>query len=243
MTTRGVGAPDMSPLVFDLESAPLPNVRDYVDPPDVSNIRAPGNYKKQEAIDAYIAEEKVERLAKFERDCVDKAALDFNTARIVALGVSFGPETSAEAVRDEQDERDALVEFWAMARHRLLVGFRVREFDLPLMIQRSRYLGVAHLSPDLGRYARSSTVCDLFDVLTFNDLRSEALMKRSLKSFCRRFGIPVMDTTDGAEIPALVAAGDWDAVQAHCASDVDLTVALARRLGIVRVEAQEAVAI
>jgi hypothetical protein len=243
MSTRGVGAPDMSPLVFDLESAPLLNVRDYVDPPDVSNIKAPGNYKKAEAIEAYIAEEKVERLAKFERDCVEKAALDFNTARIVALGVCVNGASTARAVRDEQDEAEALEGFWAVARHRLLVGFRVREFDLPLMIQRSRYLGVAHLSPDLGRYARTSTVCDLFDVLTFNDLRAEALMKRSLKSFCRRFGIPVDDAVSGADVPALIAAGNWDAVQAHCVSDVALTVALAQRLGIVRAELPETVAI
>jgi hypothetical protein len=242
MTTRGVGAPDLSPLVFDLESAPLPNVRDYVDPPDVSNIKAPGNYKKADAIEAYIAEEKVERLAKFERDCVEKAALDFNTARIVALGVSVNGASTARVIRDEYEEAQALEGFWAVGRHLLLVGFRVREFDLPLMIQRSRYLGVQAPSIDLGRYARNSTVCDLYDLLTFNDLRAEALMKRSLTSFCRRFGIPVDDAVSGADVPALVAAGEWDAVKAHCISDVQLTVALAQRLRVLR-PAQEEVAI
>lgn len=237
MSPRGIGAPDLSPLVFDLESAPLPNVRDYVDPPDLSAIKAPGNYKKQESIDAYIADAKVEAKEKFERDCTDKAALDFNTARIVALGASgLRPHGAlATVVRDEQDEREALTDFWAVSRQRTLVGFRVREFDLPLMIQRSRYLRVAHPMLDLGRYAKGSTVCDLYDLLTFNDMRQEALMRRSLKSFCRRFGIPVNDEIAGADIPALVAAGDWDAVEAHCASDVQLTAALAERLGVVRV--------
>jgi len=58
-------------------------------------------------------------------------------------------------------------------------------------------------------------------------------MKRTLKAFCKRFGIPVNDAINGSEIPALVAAGKWEEVAAHCRADVELTVQLAHRLGIV----------
>ena len=42
--------------------------------------------------------------------------------------------------------------------------------------------------------------------------------------------------TWGAIVPALVAAGEWEKVVAHVTSDLHLTVALARRLGIVQPE-------
>jgi hypothetical protein len=58
-------------------------------------------------------------------------------------------------------------------------------------------------------------------------------MPRSLKAFCKRFGIPVTDEIDGAQIPELVAAGKWEQVRSHVASDVTLTLALARRVGAV----------
>ncbi len=66
-------------------------------------------------------------------------------------------------------------------------------------------------------------------------------MRRSLHAFCKRFGIPVTDTISGADIPALVAAGEWDQVKAHCISDVEATLALARRLGVVNPAMAEAV--
>jgi hypothetical protein len=75
-------------------------------------------------------------------------------------------------------------------------------------------------------------VIDLREILTFDDARYEAIMPRSLKMFCRRFGIAVDDPIVGAEIPALIAAGDWDGVISHVTSDVRATMALARRIGV-----------
>jgi hypothetical protein len=57
-------------------------------------------------------------------------------------------------------------------------------------------------------------------------------MSRSLKSFCRRFGIPLDDPTAGKDIAALIAADNWAAVEAHCASDVAATYQLAKRMGV-----------
>jgi hypothetical protein len=228
-------ATDVSPIVIDVETAPLANARDYIDPPDLDDVQAPSNYKDPAKITAYIEEAKADRLAKFERDCTDKAALDFNCARIVAVGFwTESHKPTALLCKDETDERAALDEVWEYCQHRTTVGFRIREFDLPLMIQRSRYLRLTHPLPDLGRYARGNAIADLYDLLTFNDLRAEAVMRRSLKSFARRFGIPVDDTVDGKAIPALVAAGAWDQVEAHVLSDIRVTLALAQRLGVVR---------
>jgi len=225
----------LAPLVFDLESCPIEDVRAYVDPPDLENITAPKSYKSEEAITAYIENAKAERIDAYETAVKHKAALDWNTARIVALGWSTVDEelVSVTAARNGDEERAALTAFWALARRRPLVGFGIRAFDLPMLIQRSRYLGVAYPEIDLGRYAKFSTVIDLFDLLTFNDARCTSVMKRSLRSFCRRFGIEVNDETDGADIPALVLFGAWDTVRDHCCADVMATKELAIRIGAI----------
>lgn len=230
---------DHEPLIFDLETAPLPDVRQYVDPPDLEHITAPANYKKAEAIADYIAEAKVTKVKEYERDLVEKAALDWNTARIACLGwmVHGGDQEPITVAMDtEEREAEALRYFWKLAASRPLVGFRIREFDLPMLMQRSRYLGVPHPSLDLGRYSRREVVRDLFDILTFNDIRATSLMRRRLKDFARRLGIPVDDQTDGADVPKLIAAGDYEAVAAHCKSDVLLTRDVALRIGVLRAE-------
>jgi len=235
-------ATDVSPLIVDLETAPLLNVRDYLDPPDLTDIKAPSNYVKPDAIKEYIEREKVKRLADFTQDCDHKGALDFNTARIVACGwwTNGGDDQKYSICMNENHERAAISHFWQMSAQRLIVGFRIREFDLPMLIQRSRYLGIEHRTPDLGRYARGNGILDLYDLLTFNDLRGETIMRRSAASFARRFGIQVSDTVKGSEIPALVAAGEWEQVASHVRSDVQLTVALARKLGVLQSQPEPA---
>lgn len=227
-------ATDVSPIVIDIETAPIEEVRDYLDPPDLSDIKAPANYKDPEKIAAYIEDAKAKAIESHDRNCSDKAALDFNLARIVAIGFwTTSHKPTALLCKTADDERAALDEIWEYVRHRTVVGFRIREFDIPLMVQRSRYLGLAHPLPDLGRYARGNGICDLYDLLTFNDLRAETVMRRSAKSFARRFGIPVTDPIDGKQVPALVAAGEWKQVESHVLADIAMEVALAKRLGVV----------
>jgi hypothetical protein len=127
------------------------------------------------------------------------------------------------------------------SRHRTMVGYNVRQFDLRYMIQRSRFLRIPYPMLDLGKYARKG-ITDLYLELTFNDgTYDQGAMRRTLHAFCKRFGIPVDDTVTGADIPKLVEAGQWDQVEAHVRSDVQLTLALARVLGVVRAETPEPV--
>jgi hypothetical protein len=94
---------------------------------------------------------------------------------------------------------------------------------------------------DLGKFGRKG-ITDLYLDLTFNDGHyDQGAMRRTLHAFCKRFGIPVDDTVTGADIPKLVEAGQWDQVEAHVRSDVQLTLALARVLGVVRAETPEPV--
>ena len=223
-------ANDLSPVIVDIETAGLPNAADFLEP-----VQPAKNLVDPAKVAADIARRTEERN--------EKLALDWNVGRIVALG--WWTERNGElysVCRDEDAERRALGGFWATATHRNIVGFNVKGFDLKFMIQRSRYLGVPHPLLDLGKYTRKGII-DLFSELTFNDgTYDQGAMRRTLHAFCKRFGIPVDDAIKGCDIPALVAAGEWDKVEAHVRSDVALTVALARRLGVVQSQ-PEAVAV
>lgn len=211
---------DTSPIVFDVETCGLPYAADYLDP-----VQPAKNLRDPDKIAADIAQRTAERDGKL--------GLDWNTGRIVALCWWTSGVLTTHVCRDEADEAAAIRAFWKAARNRTIVGFNIKGFDLRFLIQRSRYLGLPYPWVDMGRYS-SKGVTDLYLELTFSDPYTEGAMRKTLKAFARRFGIPVADDVDGKEIGALVAAGAWDRVREHCESDVRLTVALAERLGVVK---------
>lgn len=215
-------ATDISPIVLDLETCGLENAQEFLEPVSAAkNLVDPAKVKAD-----------IEKRTQ-ERD--EKLALDWNVARIAAL--AYWTETHGTAVwecQNESQEKIALAQFWDIALHRTIVGFNIKGFDLRFLIQRSRYLGIAHPVLDLGKYAKQG-IRDLYLDLTFGDgTYDQGCMRRTLKQFCRRFGIPVTDEIDGKDIPALIAAGDWASVVAHAKADLGLTVALAQRLGVVQ---------
>lgn len=211
---------DVSPIVVDIETCGLPNAADFLEP-----VTPDARLKDPDKIKADIAEKEQAR--------IQKLALDWNVGRVAAVG--FWTEVGgvqAEPCEDESTEALTLASFWNIARNRTIVGFNVKGFDLKFMVQRSRYLGVAYPQLDFSKYSRKG-ITDLFLDLTFGDgMYDSGCMKRTLKAFAKRFGLPVDDVVKGADVPALVAAGEWDKVIAHVTSDVELTVALARRLGV-----------
>lgn len=216
-----------SPIVVDIETCGLPNAAEYLEPVQpAKNLVDPAKIKAD-----------IEKRTQ-ERD--EKIALDWNVGRIAALG--FWTEENGTQIllgRDEHSEATALMLCWRECRQRTIMGFNVKGFDLKFMVQRSRYLGVAHPVLDFSKYSRKG-ITDLYLDLTFNDgTYDQGCMRRTLHAFCRRFGIPVTDHITGAEIPTLIQAGEWDQVVAHVTSDLELTVALARKLRLIHVDEPE----
>lgn len=241
---------DLSPIVVDIETCGLPNAADFLEPipdavPDDSPIEADKRLTDPAKIAADLDrkraardEQNREAQAKVERQRatqIEKCALDWNVGRIAAIGWWTEKDGAwADVCTTESIEAAALEHFWQRARQRTIVGFNVKGFDLRFMVQRSRYLGIPHPTLNFSKYDRKG-IADLYLDLTFGDgTYDSGPMRRTLKAFARRFGLPVDDAINGAEIPALVAAGEWEKVAAHVTSDVALTVALARKLGVVK---------
>ena len=209
-----------SPIIVDIETCGLPNAGEFLEPvQSAKNLVDPAKIKAD-----------IEKRTQ-ERD--EKIALDWNVGRCVAIGWwTEESGTRAACCFTEAHERGAIMSFWAIARGRTIVTFNGRNFDLPYLIQRSRYLGIAHPTLDLRPYGGEQGNVDLYLELTFGR-KDSPCMRQTLTAFCRRFGIPVTDEIASKDIPALVASDEWDKVAAHVTADVALTVTLARKLGVI----------
>lgn len=201
-------------VVLDLEAVAIPDVEALVHPAR--------NLKDPEKIKASIAER------------VAEAALYPWTARIVALGRCDETDDVERVTlcNSEAAEARALREFWNgiwdgqnVLR---LCTFNGRTYDLPLLMARSVLLGVPCPDLNLDRY-RSPHV-DLLDKLTWHG----AIERRSLRWFAQRFGLDTSDAFSGREVAQLYEDGNWEAIEAHCASDVRLTRQLGERIGVLK---------
>lgn len=212
---------DSLALVLDLETTAIPNADQFLEPPT-----APSNYKDTEKIKSYVAEKTAQNLTN--------CSLDPDLNRIVALGFMLEDRDLEPLVYlcpDEAAERKALITFWDVVacdgnRTRRLVTFNGFAFDLPTLMRRSVYLDIWP-SRDLSVDRYRSPHVDLLQKLSFNG----AIKAHSLSFYAQRFGFEI-ETPEwtGADIAGLVEAGNWDAIKAHCRSDVLLTFELAQRL-------------
>jgi len=205
-------------MVFDVETYAIDGAKDYLEP-----VAAPSNYVKEDAIKKYVEKETESQLGK--------CALDPDLCRIVALGrYTDDHDWVVMLAETEAEERVVLESFWNAIGpypYPRLIGFNVIAFDLPVIIRRSQYLGIPTRPIQMGKY-RHPDVDDLMTILNFDG----AIKTHGLRFYARRFGIEVDDPTQGKDVGALVAEGNWDAVGRHCESDILTTAKLARRLGI-----------
>lgn len=223
-------------MVFDIETAPLPNAHEFLEPPDVEDISAPANYKDPAKIEQYIADAKTKRLEKHSRDCAEKAALDWNVGRVIAVGLQTELMDRPQVALAETEKREREVLFWlweTLRDRRPIVGFNIRSFDVPFCIQRSRLLGLVPPRLSLARFDNHD-LTDLFDILTFSDTQDTKLMRHTLARFAQRFGVPHDETVSGADIPMLFAQQRWAEIEDHVTGDVSTCIALAEQLGIIR---------
>lgn len=204
-------------LVIDCETVAIPDVETYVEP-----VSAPANYKDPEKIRQYELEAR-------NRAAVT-ASLDVDLARIVALGIRR-QDGFVDVLRcvDEDAERFALKTLWQhVTPSTKWVTFNGLNFDLPLVLRRSLYLGIDAPEIQLDRF-RHPMVLDLLSILSMDG----KLKMHGLSFYANRFGLPVEPDITGAEIAERFLAGEWDVIEKHCRCDVETTWRLAQRIGAV----------
>lgn len=216
---------NLAKIIVDIETCAIPSVDQYLEEP-----QAPSNYKDPIKIADYITQAKIEALGK--------AGLDCDLGRIVALGWMLegrDVEPRVMVATDEQEERAILEAFWQdvvtpAGAHRRLVSFNGLRFDLPYLMRRSLYLDLDYPRLNIDKY-RAPHI-DLSAVLSYHG----TLKLHSLMFYAKRFGLSIPEGAaeiDGSMIQRLMDEGAWQAIQAHCESDVRITYALAARLGFI----------
>lgn len=117
-------------IYFDVESGSLADDQLARVMPE---FKAPKNYKKPEAIEAYLAEAREEWR--------ENAALSALTGRVLAIGILDQDGTQVLGV---DNEADLITWFWDKVRNTGsdFVGFSIKHFDLPFLCQRSWILNV-----------------------------------------------------------------------------------------------------
>lgn len=209
----GLDSEHAARVVFDIETAPLDDAAEYIE-----SAEAPSHYKDPLKIADYIA--------KANADQLEKCSLDVDLCRVIAIG--WWPEGAERpAVMSQGDEATMLRAFWQLvAGDRHLVGFNCLGFDLPVLLRRSLYLGVAapHLQIDRFKHPR---VTDVMDELSFGG----KLKFRGLSFYAKRFNLGIEETLTGADIAQAVKDGRWAEIEDHVKADVKKTAALATRLG------------
>jgi 3'-5' exonuclease len=130
------------------------------------------------------------------------------------------------------DESELLQAFWDVAKHYdSIVTFNGRGFDVPFLYLRSAVLGVPITRKEwLGYRFQTEPHCDLAEQFTFYNVsgRDGAARRFNMDFYCKAFGIPSPKAqgVSGADVNALIAAGENRTIAEYCLRDVHATVAL-----------------
>lgn len=212
------------PLVFDIET--VPTLAALAAPYPEAERQPPSTYKNPEAIAGWVERDRAAWLEARVKEC----SLTPRLGRVVALGVRAmdDPEPFVQVAQTEDGEADLLRFFWeVVADSDGIAGFNSMAFDLPFLVTRSLIHGLT-IPVRVPDYLRRYAYAPHFDVrmaLTAWDVRASG----TLGDWCEAFGIP-RPTGSGADVWTQVQAGDWDAIVAHCAADVNATHALVHRV-------------
>jgi hypothetical protein len=214
----------MNTIVFDVETAPLPEseLAALLPPFDPAEVRT-GNLKDPEKIAAKLAESE----ASHRREFFAKAALDPLTGRVLVIGLL---DKGGVRILDNENEAAVLREFWTACRGEQgrinqLVGFNTHLFDLPFLIRRSwRHRVPVPFGVRRGRYWGDEIV-DLRDAWQLGDRQARG----SLDAIAKHLGLGAKNG-NGADFAALWQTDRAKAVE-YLKNDLELTAKIADALG------------
>jgi hypothetical protein len=209
----------MQHIVFDIETVPQDEARLLALAPEFT---APANLKDPDKIAAAIAKKRADYLAD--------AALNWKTAEVVLVGMSDGRDFSP-FTGDESVVIDRALSFFA----EVLVdgvpvgGHNVKGFDLPMLVNRARVLGVRVPANILqfwkGRPQWHEKIFDTLEILSFG----KSFEGNGVEDVARVFGLPPK-LGHGGDFPLLWRT-DCDAAIAYNQRDVEIEIEIARRCG------------
>lgn len=249
----------MNPLYLDIETIPAqrPDVLEEIRASKQSDldsallaIAAPGNYKKQETIDEWMANEAPKIAAKlrgaFESEVDEtyrKTSFDGAFGQVCVIGYALGGEPPRFLKADDLSAASeiALLEAFSCVLTDMIpanevlsttvVGHNVAAFDLRFLVQRHIINGVRpHTIIARAAQAKPWEQEKVFDTM-IQWGGSGAKAGGSLEKLCKALSIPSpKGAIDGSKVWDFVKAGEIAQVAEYCAKDVAATRAVHRRM-------------
>ena len=215
-------------LVFDCETgANLDRARALMPVFDEKEVKL-GNIKDDEKIKSKISE----RRANHEKDWLEGAALRPETATVLAVGVL--PENGYPILLHGTHEAEILTSWWQFMETTYqksgaqFTGWSIFHFDLPLLVIRSRILGVrVPHAVRMGRYFNATLFLDLEEQWIMNRPRNE--VKHSLSYVAKALGCGEK-TGEGSNFSVLYSVDEKQALE-YLTNDLMLCQRIARKLG------------
>lgn len=211
----------MATIYLDLETIPV------ADPAIIAEIeagvKAPGNIKKAETIEAWERDEKPGAVL----EAVKKTALDGTYGRICCIG--FAVDDDAADVR-YGDEAETITAFFAWLteaarisdyterQSAIFIGHNILSFDLRFLWQRCVVNGIR--PPAFIPFNAKPWDGKVFDTMTaWNPAREKSI---SLDKLCRALGVPSSKgDLDGSKVAEYWHAGRHQEVADYCMADVE----------------------
>lgn len=207
----------------------------------IANLKAPGNYKKPESIQAWLVEEAAKlRLESEER--LRKTSLEPTWGEIICCVMAVDDEPPVLLSRTMADEESMLLH--TICEH---LQNTVQPTTTPTQWEWPRFIGW-HLFFDLSFLWSRMVVNDIkppvylpapIVVKPMGDRTLDLMQywagwgnRVSLKKVCAAVRMPDAGDIDGDEVWNYVQAGEYNTVYEHCVQDVERVRELARRMGV-----------
>lgn len=248
----------MTALYIDIETIPAqrPDVLEEIRASKQADlavalvaIAPPGNYKKQETIDEWFANEAPKIRAKLEAgfesevdEAYRKTGLDGAFGQVCVIGFAIDDSKVHTCLREDwTDERSVLEDFGCILTDLIplsdaftttVVGHNVAGFDLRFLAQRSIVRGVRpHMVIARAAQAKPWESDKVFDTM-IQWGGPGAKPGGSLDKLCKALSIPTPKDGDitGATVWDAVKAGRINEVAEYCKKDVEATRQIHRRL-------------
>ena len=193
-----------------------------------AGIKPPGNLKKAESIEKWIAEEKQAAVD----EAVRKTAFDGTYGRIVCIGYAIDDKSALAACGE--DEAQLIRGFYAaLAEHYdhrfgvTVVGHNVLGFDLKFLWQRSVVHNIQ--PPKYIPFKAKPWDGQVFDTMV--EWNSDKDRRISLDSLCKTLGITSpKGELDGSKVGEYFQAKRYEEIATYCAGDVEATRKVYQRL-------------
>lgn len=200
----------------------------------LEGIAPPGNYKKQESIDKWMAENAVNEAEKEWR----KTSLNGTKGEIISIGLAIDndePIIISRTLNEGEDEMlKALMNFLEHTfmkkgafRKPVWVGHYITGFDLRFIWQRCV---VNNVRPVISIPFEAKPWGDeVYDTcLKWTGLKGNS--SGSLDDMSKAFGLQGKDGMDGSKVWDAIKAGEYEKVFDYCKQDVELTRSIYKRM-------------